>query len=76
MDKAFTSVGLISTAVPAESVGGGAPAWRLLFQPGDRFWPNGAHAEPLIHLRTAVPAPTPLAIPQRSPRFPRSPPGN
>ena len=76
MDKAFTSIGLISTAIPAESVGGGAPGGQLPFQPGDRFWPNGAHAEPLIHLRTAVPVPTPLAIPQRSPGFPRSPPCN
>ena len=76
VDKAFTSTGLISTAIPAKSVGRKAPAGRLLFQLGDRFWPNGAHAEPLICLRTAVPAPTPLAIPQCGPGFPRSPPGN
>ena len=76
MDKAFTSIGLISAAIPAELAGGGAPAGRFLFQPGDRFWPNGAQAEPLIRLRTAVPAPIPLAIPQHGPGFPRSPPGN
>ena len=50
------------------------PGRRLPFQPGDRFWPNGAHAEPSIRLRTAVPAPTQLAIPQGGPEFPRSPP--
>ena len=75
--KAFTSIVLIHAAVPAESVGeGGARARRLLFQHRDRFWPNGAHAEPQIRLRTAVPAPTQLAVPQGGTGFPRSPPGN
>ena len=75
--KAFTSIVLIHAAVPAESVGEGrARARRLLFQHRDRFWPNGAHAEPQIRLRTAVPAPTQLAVPQGGTGFPRSPPGN